>query len=412
MGQDDSSKDAKEVRRRFFEKERQKQMRIRKKASFASLLQEVTTLETALRSASAGPKPITGFLAWRDVAQALGDARTTSCETNRDLKSRMMAIKQLTSDLQTWVASCCSVPTQLDPACPTWRDVTLLGSSMSRQMGKEWITKRMYHQMDHLFHVHGMCADEGRDFLEASASDTPGVHFITRGQMVVGLPMHLFLDLYRRHPIEISCFDLTAADLQSGHLPEHNTVVEETKSTTLHQAIRHHPMQLDEVAHMLVGVFEESAERAIVVVTNILQDEAMSSTTASMANRPLQIWYEFQAKTATTTQMRLLAVCGSISRNKQPISLEEEAIVSGVDVEAVRREAANETIVEAKLKTHMQMAFRSSLSIMRFRQTKMVMKFLQDQASRRPLRGKGNREKEPSTTMDNATQKLGQQTMP
>ncbi|KAF0719253.1 Aste57867_1176 [Aphanomyces stellatus] len=383
MGPDDSSKDAKEVRRRFFEKERQKKMRIRKKASFASLLQEVT-LETALRSASAGRKPIAGFLAWRDVAQALGDARTTSCETNRALKSRKIAIKQLASDLQTWVASCCSVPSQLDPTCSTWRDVTLLGSPLSRTMGKEWITKRMYHQMNHIYHTHGMCADESRDFLEASASDTPGVHFITRGQMVVNLPMDFILGLYRRHPIEILCFDLTAADLQLGHLPEHNTVVEETKTTALHQAVRHHPMQLDEVAHMLVGVFEESAERAIVVVTNILQDEAMSSNTASMANRPLQIWYEFQAKTATTTQMRLLAVCGSISRNKQPISLEEEAIVSGVDVEAVRREAANEKIVQAKLKNHIQKAYRSSLAVMVFRQTKIAMKYLQGQASLMP----------------------------
>ncbi|KAF0694206.1 Aste57867_14899 [Aphanomyces stellatus] len=222
-------------------------------------------------------RPDDAELPWRDV-----EVGREASMTNHALKDRVKRIEQVTSDLRSWVARMCIVPlTPLDSGCPTWRDVTLLDSSpLSRQMGKDWIAKRMFHQTNRVFHAR----DIQRAIYDTSGDlcDLVGLRLVTRGQLVVPLPMNIGVGLLRRHILEIVFFNLLVDDLFAGKLPSHaTTVLEETTSTVLHHAtVRHGVMLMD--THMLVGVCEENNDRAIVVATSIIYRYFASGTGSAL----------------------------------------------------------------------------------------------------------------------------------
>ncbi|KAF0719251.1 Aste57867_1174 [Aphanomyces stellatus] len=358
--------------------ERQRLLRIKNKTTHASLVQEAADLEAAVHVAmqnkvARGP----AMLLWRDVAEAIRDARDASVKTNRQLKSRVHAVQTLAEELRVWLSRHGTIiPLGLDPTGQTWRDVTLLGSNVSRHVGKEWITKRMLLNAEHVFEAHGFPGNVRDVFFDTAVApaEDVGVRYIMRGQSTTGLPLDVLLAMYRQHMCEITTLDLTIGDIEANKMGMCETRIEETDTTVLHQAIRHHA-QLDEVTHMLVGIYRKSDDRAIIVVNNILEDEAMSSHMAAMTQRPVQIWFEFQQTAPTTTHARFLGLFGSACRHKVPLPLALEATTWGVD--ATQWEMDDENGWEAKVTQQIHNAWRWTLESTMRRKAAIAMRFLQ-----------------------------------
>ncbi|KAF0700834.1 Aste57867_8633 [Aphanomyces stellatus] len=92
---------------------------------------------------------------WRDVAKALQEQRAEVESDKRTLERHMKVQRRLLNDMQQWVAAQLSLQTAPNAAVPTWRDVSLLASPVSRWLGKEWILKQLYDQTDHVFQKYG-----------------------------------------------------------------------------------------------------------------------------------------------------------------------------------------------------------------------------------------------------------------
>ncbi|KAF0719247.1 Aste57867_1170 [Aphanomyces stellatus] len=367
-----SSTGEKATRRRLLEKERQRQMRIRKKAFYSSLVQELATLETALRTSNATRKPVDVMLSWRDVAQALEESRVDSATANRRLKDRFHQVQLQVQELHAWVTA---VPASLDATGPTWRDVTLLKSPSARELGKEWIVKRMYHHMDRVFHGFVASSSSREPVFDTSfrvVGDDGGYQFMVWFDAEVPLPMEILTNLHLHHACEIAGLDLTLAELRAGVMvpDDHKTtIVEASDSTMLHQSFRHHATGI-EVAQVLVGVVLATDDRHVTVTTSLLDDEIMSRDDATLIHSQYQAWHEFQRVSPTATRLRLAAAAGPRCRNKVPIPLDEEAAVWGI----------HHSSDEATMHRHIHTTARRSVNDAMARIEQLAIRFIQRHA--------------------------------
>ncbi|KAF0684235.1 Aste57867_23760 [Aphanomyces stellatus] len=90
-----------------------------------------------------------GILPWFEVAKALGEPRRLAEGQRRALRQKLKEHAELVQAMHRWVMSMYQkLPL---PTAFSWRSVTLLTSPESRQLGKEWITKQMLHNMERMF---------------------------------------------------------------------------------------------------------------------------------------------------------------------------------------------------------------------------------------------------------------------
>ncbi|KAF0716289.1 Aste57867_2917 [Aphanomyces stellatus] len=344
-----------EAQRRLYFKEKQRLQRIKNKSTHETLRRELANLEEQLHALQSRPRAAPAALPWHQVARAFRDFRNASFIENRLLKVRSHKLATLVQDLRAWVvASTLSVPDSLHAACPTWRNVTLLSNPTSRQLGKEWITQHMYHHMDAMFQHHGF-PSTSYEAINDIAVAVPG-SIVLRQQSFVPLSTPFLLALYRRHICEITVMDLTMSQVDAGHMPPRQTLREETASTYLHYATRRHVYRdrhVDEVVEVLAGEFHER-DRAVFVVHHIRDDDALDTGRHS-AVRGAQLWYValgyleyittkiwYELRPATEvggTYVRILVVLSPLRRHEDMVSLEEEAISWGVDVDTSANEA-------------------------------------------------------------------------
>ncbi|KAF0684237.1 Aste57867_23762 [Aphanomyces stellatus] len=92
-----------------------------------------------------------GILPWHEVASALVDVRRLSETQNKVLRKELQANESLLRDMHRWVSEHSAIQTQPNANTHTWRSVTLLANPESRLLGKEWIAKQMYHNMERMF---------------------------------------------------------------------------------------------------------------------------------------------------------------------------------------------------------------------------------------------------------------------
>ncbi|KAF0700843.1 Aste57867_8642 [Aphanomyces stellatus] len=98
------------------------------------------------------------ILAWKDIANSLNNEESLSIFQQKALKAQVREFNHLMRDMHKWATKHSCLQSSLDQEAPTWRDCTLLSTSHSRQLGKEWIAKRMLHNADRMFQEHGFAA--------------------------------------------------------------------------------------------------------------------------------------------------------------------------------------------------------------------------------------------------------------
>ncbi|KAF0719245.1 Aste57867_1168 [Aphanomyces stellatus] len=182
--------------------------------------------------------------------------------------------------------------------------------------------------------------------------------------------MEVLVALHRCHTCELTGLDLTVADINAGILPDRNTQVQESDSTVLHQFCRRHVTDT-EVAQLLVGVFHPSDERAIVVASTILEDEAMPLVQSTTMHSQYRSWHAFQRVSPSMTRLRVFASTGPRCRNKVPIPIDEETAAWGMDVRATEK-SLNEATLHHYIHTTARRCVDATLS----RMEKLAIRFL------------------------------------
>ncbi|KAF0719250.1 Aste57867_1173 [Aphanomyces stellatus] len=383
-----SATESTKARRQRLHIERQRQLRSKQRSAYTTLLREVAGLEVALATLVAEPRGGGGpaILRWQDVARALQDARDDSVGENRMLQRRVHATETLLQQLHAWVSR--RVPMSLDATGRTWRDTTLLGSPEARQMGKAWITSRMHMQAARVFYTHGFPTTLNDPFFDTTVEHRT---IQSRCQLTIPLPMDVLVGMYRHHLCEITCLDLSLADIEARQFPVQTSVVEITETTALHQVIRRHRSQghrLDEVIHMLVGVSRTNDDRAVVVATTILEDAvALIGDRAAMIQRPFHAWYEFHRVSEWSTHMRSVIVFGIAQRHHKPLAWAEEAHVwdaamssSDAAASAAGDATTTESVLDARRNQQIQRGVTRIADTAYMRGESIVAKFLQGQA--------------------------------
>ncbi|CAK4514663.1 unnamed protein product [Aphanomyces euteiches] len=96
-----------------------------------------------------------GKLPWREVATALQEERQLSETQNKALRAQVKEHRKHVHDMYKWVLGTLVIQTGPNATTPTWRNVSLHANPASRKVGKQWITKFMYHNADRMFHEYG-----------------------------------------------------------------------------------------------------------------------------------------------------------------------------------------------------------------------------------------------------------------
>ncbi|KAF0700845.1 Aste57867_8644 [Aphanomyces stellatus] len=300
-------------------------MRLRKKESNATLVQEIETLELRLRAMQNGDRPIAAILSWRDVAMALELARESSSAMNRVLRYRVKAIEKLASNLRLWVASMSNVPTHLNPTRPTWRNVTLLADPTSRQLGKAWILRQMHHHTERVFQRYGFPADHVPfDVCEIDMCPTNGISYVFGIQRDLNMSTEMdLLDKYTHN----MCYMLR---VNFGHAISPHTVHEADGDILLHQLVSN----FGEFSNVLTTSFR-TADRFVVVAQSIQDDECVPGETQNFF-RHRSYWAEIYQLQSDQWKYRFIYFLSQRRhRVGQYTPLEDEARVWGYDVSDV-----------------------------------------------------------------------------
>ncbi|KAF0682821.1 Aste57867_25120 [Aphanomyces stellatus] len=136
------------------------QYRKEKKAEMARLKDAVARLTQQRDILAKAPRA----LPWTDVAHALADARRLAESQQKAMKHQLKQHESLMRAMAEWVALHTPVQTHgLDGSCLTWRDVSLMAEPTARRLGKEWIVKRLVHNMDQVFQLHAFPSWDSSD---------------------------------------------------------------------------------------------------------------------------------------------------------------------------------------------------------------------------------------------------------
>ncbi|ETV63531.1 hypothetical protein H257_19543, partial [Aphanomyces astaci] len=100
-------------------------------------------------------------------------------------------------DMEAWVAHHQSIPSSLNACVSTWRDMTLLEHPPSRDLGKAWITRQMYHNSNRMFHQYQFPSTTSShdlyDVEVVTCPDTGALEYVHRRQFDIALPASFLL---------------------------------------------------------------------------------------------------------------------------------------------------------------------------------------------------------------------------
>ncbi|ETV68400.1 hypothetical protein H257_15711, partial [Aphanomyces astaci] len=139
-------------------------------------------------------------LSWKEVAHAFKDERHQAVVEQAEVKAVVLGYQSLARDMQHWVTAQMSVPDALNVRIPAWRLVHLPSNPRSRALGKEWITQRMYHNLEQVFKDHHMPpahASNPESFEFAMSSDNTTLDFLHRLQFVSYYPPSIIVSTFR-----------------------------------------------------------------------------------------------------------------------------------------------------------------------------------------------------------------------
>ncbi|KDO23948.1 hypothetical protein SPRG_10644 [Saprolegnia parasitica CBS 223.65] len=115
------------------------------------LTAQLEQLELARRSS----QPPATMLAWREVAGALGADLRAVCTANASLRRHVQRNDAFQKAMHTWVTRTSHVHGHPSPRL-TWQDASLPTDPATRLEAMEWITHRLFHNIDGLMAASGL----------------------------------------------------------------------------------------------------------------------------------------------------------------------------------------------------------------------------------------------------------------
>ncbi|KAF0700832.1 Aste57867_8631 [Aphanomyces stellatus] len=260
------------LRRREYFKHNKRLHRQQDREERESLLREVQELKQKIQRfsqravARESNEETTTMLSWRDMALALGDGFRTTAAQHEALKAQVAEYKVLRAMMQAWVATNAAVTTRLDGNVATWRDTTLMVHPASRQLGKEWIMKRMYHHTDEWFQFHGFPAIDANEtvdrYLDFEFADGEYIG-IYRDQVEIDSTLDDCVEYMHATMLTLRCY-----------IPQYSPSIPmllDQEAGNTRQYVLVTPS--NEYVNVLTGEFR-TKNRCVIVIRQIVDDEA------------------------------------------------------------------------------------------------------------------------------------------
>ncbi|KAF0700837.1 Aste57867_8636 [Aphanomyces stellatus] len=265
------------------------------------------------------------MLPWKEIAGVLKEERHLATSQWKALKTQVTEYESLALEMRKWVIANCAIETPLNSRTSTWRECSLLANPRSRQLGKEWILKQMYHNADRVFMEHGFPAIDSPNELDGEFSmefTDAGFHTVYRGQVEQNKSLeaavaHTFATMH------------TLRLVIPGYSDSMPMLLNETEGTTRHYVFAV-PPPVNEFVNVLAGEFR-TEKRCLVVVQQIQDDEMYDAGTYRQRNRTL--WVDIHALSSGRSKIRVAAFCSHGSTKAAGmVPMEEDARVYGIDL--------------------------------------------------------------------------------
>ncbi|KAH9105673.1 hypothetical protein AeMF1_018572 [Aphanomyces euteiches] len=274
----------------FLQHERQRLQRYRrtKKNERAELRATVAQLADELKALTRN-KSRDLLLSWKEDALAVQ-------ESNENAQSERQALKAQVATLRKVVQA---MKMSLDAMIPTWRNVTLLADPVARNLGKKWITERMFHHTDAIFQRHGFKnwyqhIQDGAPFMRDLEISFPesGCVYSYRGSDVLPMSMEQLKEFFYRDCLGAIMAVPTGSALGSLQEREDNTLLYLATSPEL------------EIVHVLCGEFNQNG-RCTFVLQQIQCDDNHGPI---RRQRNLVFWYDLMELPSGHTAKRVVSM--------------------------------------------------------------------------------------------------------
>ncbi|KAF0708066.1 hypothetical protein AaE_013366 [Aphanomyces astaci] len=253
-------------------------------------------------------------LSWKEVARAFKDERHQAVVEQAEVKAVVLEYQSLARDMQHWVTVQMSVPDALNVRIPAWRLVHLPSNPRSRALGKEWITQRMYHNLEQVFKDHHMPpahASNPESFEFAMSSDNTTLDFLHRLQFVSYYPPSIIVSTFRHMLCSMLLVDRHDPAL---HVSRH----EVDNSTSMHTVTT----SQGERINLLTREFHDHDR--VVLVAQQIQDDENHPTTCPQRHRSL--WVEMTSmQPSGVCVVRVMYMYSQLYRGDVPCTLGEES---------------------------------------------------------------------------------------
>ncbi|RHZ31099.1 hypothetical protein DYB37_010245 [Aphanomyces astaci] len=228
-------------------------------------------------------------LSWKEVARAFKDERHQAVVEQAEVKAVVLEYQSLARDMQHWVTA-------------------------QIALGKEWITQRMYHNLEQVFKDHHMPpahASNPESFEFAMSSDNTTLDFLHRLQFVSYYPPSIIVSTFRHMLCSVLLVDRHDPAL---HVSRH----EVDNSTSMHTVTT----SQGERINLLTREFHDHDR--VVFVAQQIHDDENHPTTCPQRHRSL--WVEMTSmQPSGVCVVRVMYLYSQLYRGDVPCTLGEES---------------------------------------------------------------------------------------
>ncbi|CAK4080511.1 unnamed protein product [Aphanomyces euteiches] len=314
--------DEAKLKKRQYNREKQRLFQARLVNQMVSLKDEVASLEAELRRLKL--EPVNGSrsdaLPWKEVATGLREETFRALHTNRQLRGKHQEQKELIEMLKAWVNIQTRHGATLSSPSRTWRNVTLLASSRSRSMGYEWITAHLYLNTEAVFQRYAFPSVQSEEIsgdFDIDFANPDEIQYIWRYQKEVDLPLELVADSFRDH--------VWRTMMLGGFVILHTEVLDGMPDQMIY---RHTITNPSETVNYLGREYREEG-RVVFVGQNIHDDEILPS---GSLQRNRMAWVVLERLAPCRTRARILHLNSHYFTKQGYVTMDEEAQLWGCDL--------------------------------------------------------------------------------
>ncbi|KAF0689669.1 Aste57867_18906 [Aphanomyces stellatus] len=324
------------ARKRRLRREKMQRYRKRLVDSATTLRAMVSELEEELgrRSASlssrVGGVTAASMLPWKEIAEALRDVSMDSTTTHATLKRQVHGSAHVLRCLWTWTEERRGI--SMMTTSSTWRDVTLLMDPFSRHIGFDWITLRMFNNVDCIFDrcaFPSIVSDECINDFVIDTTHPEFMQYVWRRQFTTPLSLDTVSSIFNLHLCHkiVACCEENQSAAVAALRPLDQAALQDVPG-----AMYSYHRGPTELVNILTREFCTPTRR-VVVTQNIIDDERLGGRSPRQANR--QQWLVLQEAPRGGTIVRYVYINSQDFTAEGYVPFEEEAKGWGVDGDAV-----------------------------------------------------------------------------